>query len=543
MTGRDASRREQAQAVFFSVVMVLSVVAIGAAGFAGSAAAQMADTAGQPDDLDVGQPSVTQDIVGAADSNFTSTSDNVTVVYDITELNNSEGANLSAALIDAGDVSVSSGSVVSAEFIVDPDSSNYGDYGSDDNIVALEINNTNSQFNITSAEVTGINTSGVSTNNGITYDYRLYNDQDPSDSGSENDGALSHFDLTAPDSITVTENNGNSIDYATDNVAEDGTVSVESGTYNESVSISTSNVTLEGPNAGVPGDEHTHNEAVVSADSGDGDTIDVVADDVTIDGLTIDTSRYGVFFADQSDSDGVTIQNNQIKGPGTGEFGYGVNTDGIASEETTAEIRDNHVSNFRIGIYVGGSSPESASAIIDGNVIEENERGVEFARGQEHQITANEIRDNDRGVVASDTIENLSEIEISQNNFGDHDGVAVDNNVSAKLEATNNWWGATNGPSGDFNGNGSAVTGSVSVDPATVSLDDGSVNLTQDFVGVVKDSQNVTLNDTSDATFSFDSESVPGELDGTLVLGINGTDYVFENVLDDGAINTSASGA
>ena len=132
----------------------------------------------------------------------------------------------------------------------------------------------------------------------------------------------------------------------------------------------------------------------------------------------------------------------------------------------------------------------------------------------------------------------------------------------ATVNANYSWWGATNGPGGDFNGNGSSVTytsaSDISINPATVKKDDGNVSLEQDFLGVVKDSQNVTLNgSSSDATYSFATNeeeitvaphTVPGannsaEVDGTLVLGLNGTDYVFKDALNEGEVNTSVSGA
>jgi len=566
MTERDVSRREQAQAVFFSVVMVLSVVAIGAAGFAGSAAAS-ADTIDSDEvtDIDAGQSSVDHTI----DFNVTlsaGNSDNISI--DLTELNNSADIN-SGPTVNSANSNVTvetvefngAGNSVTDELLVNLSNQNSG--GSEEAPITVTID-VNSEGSSGSFSYSGTGSLGYDTGNWIS-----------AESGSGSLSSSGTVNFNSPDSITVTEDNGNSIQYAVNNVAEDGTVSVEPGTYNESVDIA-QNVTLESTD----GAEETIINGTVRVDA-DGITFDgfhvnpdrkiIEADEqairvsnnntviesniVSVDGEVRpdeqpsgDNSIHGIYvFEGVSEIENVTVRNNQIENIyyGAGESGgfgtgygniYGIHVQGNVDEAT---VENNTLRNLSSEGYL------NAIAVNPSESTEETPTNVEVKYNNLNNITTGGAGDETippKSFIIEDIGDpdvDASQVTINYNNFPQ----PVENSGSNTLDATNNWWGATNGPSGEFIGNGSAVTGSVSVDPATVSQDGGSVNLTQDFVGVVKDSQNVTLNDTSDATFSFDSESVPGELDGTLVLGINGTDYVFENVLDDGAINTSASGA
>ena len=371
------------------------------------------------------------------------------------------------------------------------------------------------------------------------------------------------------------------IQAAVDDAAEDATVEVGPGTYNESVTIDTKNVTLTstaGPEQTKITDPDNHKE-----------TVEVTASNVTVDGFTVTSGEtvdsnygsYGIRVIPRSgDINGVTVKNNILKNISDVYRATGVSVSaGVTGNqlqditvenntvydiETTVTTRPKAGNSIAKGITLNGDV--KSSEVINNNITD---IGGEESAGA-HGITL------DGGGPTNFTVANnrINSLEINQSvseedpyfddksaiivggfaDLGDNHSVYSNNLLDGQvyrydageatdtLDATSNWWGATNGPSGDFDGNGSAVTGPVSIDPATVSLDDGSVNLTQDFLGVVKDSQNVTLSDTSDATFSFDSESVPGDVDGTLVIGINGTDYVFEDALNEGEVDTAVGG-
>jgi len=614
--GRDVSRREQAQAVFFSVVMVLSVVAIGAAGFAGSAAANTNGlTSADAENITAGQESTTQQVT----FDLSLDDGEVDRIYlDVSSYDSSASeANVTGATVTGTDnVRISSVEVRDATSD-DASNASEGSINEDDRVAVFNVsadtgNNANSETITVDLDV---KSSGVTATN--TLDYTIES-QDGGNSVSLSSNS-NEFDVVTAGSITVTEDNDNSISYAVSNVESGGTVAVDPGTYSEGEFDITQSVEIEATGS--------TDDTVVNVDTYG---IGIVADDIVIDGLTISTDATDAFNlvrigqdsgSNKLAADNVTIKNSEFKnfttdstdeshsaiaiGPGTAGsevtnvsvvgnefynltttasngpenagatmgavvlygggphsvtvsdnqihdvtanyFAHGISVDaGSSNTDETISLDNNTIYNVTSNDFVGdGVALQGAAENVDltnSTIYNTSTFGVLLDDVVDINATQNRITENPTGVnVLSSGAE---EVRLQNNNLADNSNYAVNNGDSDDtLDATSNWWGATNGPSGDFNGNGSAVTGSVSVDPATVSLDDGSVNLSQDFVGVVKDSQNVTLSDTSDATFSFDNESVPGEVDGTLVLGINGTDYVFKDALNEGEINTSVEGA
>ena len=76
-------------------------------------------------------------------------------------------------------------------------------------------------------------------------------------------------------------------------VAEGGTVNVAAGTYNEAVTVNES-LTIRGPNAGInPNTGSRGDEAILNSTSTSDTMIRVLANDVTIDGLTFDGTAVG----------------------------------------------------------------------------------------------------------------------------------------------------------------------------------------------------------------------------------------------------------
>ena len=104
--------------------------------------------------------------------------------------------------------------------------------------------------------------------------------------------------------ITVSDDSAKAIQYAINNAsAENDTVRVGPGTYNGSLSVDANGLTLEAADDASP---------VVTQDSGT--VVDVNADDVTVDGLTVEAGD-GTFAVDLdgvSDGAAVTLTNNTI---------------------------------------------------------------------------------------------------------------------------------------------------------------------------------------------------------------------------------------
>lgn len=119
-------------------------------------------------------------------------------------------------------------------------------------------------------------------------------------------------------------------------------------------------------------------------------------------------------------------------------------------------------------------------------------------------------------------------------------GVGNFGGSSDTLQASSNWWGATNGPSGSFGGDGVGAggNGDITVDPVSVS--GGSADLATPFVGTISDPAS-ELRTVADSDAGFTIEKIGAPADGTLVLEIAGTEYVFEDALDRGNLTSTTS--
>lgn len=129
-------------------------------------------------------------------------------------------------------------------------------------------------------------------------------------------------------------------------------------------------------------------------------------------------------------------------------------------------------------------------------------------------------------------------------------GVTNFGGSSDTLQATNNWWGATNGPGNNFEGMdrevssftgdgvGAGGNGDITVDPVSVS--GGSADLATPFVGSISDPA-PKLRTVADPDAGFTIEKIGAPADGTLVLEIAGTEYVFEDALDRGELTNTTS--
>ena len=163
----------------------------------------------------------------------------------------------------------------------------------------------------------------------------------------------------------------------------DDTIAVESGTYNESVSIDMENVTLEGPNAGVAGDDDARgSEAIITGGSTDTPGVRVIADEVTVDGLQIENpGQDGVRFGSDTVPSNVTIQNNVITNIAGSEFAEtqsaanGIQfqfASGNPNGQTASNIRilDNEISNVSAPSNSGELTATGVNVLPRGNDID-----------------------------------------------------------------------------------------------------------------------------------------------------------------------------
>jgi len=243
-----------------------------------------------------------------------------------------------------------------------------------------------------------------------------------------------HEDNTFTDGSLYTVNDSNepgssvygSIQTAIDDgsgdsgVSSGDTVHVYKGSYNESVTISTQNLTLEGPNAGLHGNSTDRSsEAVIN------DRVSIQADNVTIDGFEIrntgsqgnaDPSDYAGAVAVQvaSGNNNVSVLNNSITDIGTND--NDANAIGVLANDGTSGITvdNNRISNLNgtdedkgavqaILIDEAGTPIESASVTnnVITNILDTRSTvAIRFNGDVSGAISGNEISDmNTEGTI------------------------------------------------------------------------------------------------------------------------------------------------
>ncbi len=206
------------------------------------------------------------------------------------------------------------------------------------------------------------------------------------------EGDTVDVDLTDRATVVVDDLNGNrqriftlAIQDAVD-AADDGngdTVEVGSGKFDESVTIDVEDLTLEGPNAGTPGDHSGRStEATLHG------TVNIVGvSDVTIDGFEIaETSGSKLVSGisiEPSDDDDITVKNNIISGiskaggGGSGDFSFGILSFG--GSVSGVDIKANKISNVGrqgtsqgLAVSLEQLDPGNDPSAGDGAVIEDN---------------------------------------------------------------------------------------------------------------------------------------------------------------------------
>ncbi len=220
-------------------------------------------------------------------------------------------------------------------------------------------------------------------------------------------------------------------------------------------------------------------------------------DPLTVRGLRIDRATStatitGIFLDNETDGP-FTIEQNVI--PSVGGAGIGIAVDGDTATAITASVKGNTVgsagSPTGSGIQVtdvppgsnvtvernrvdGGNNTNSTVGIVvatsDGVIVRrntvrnfvgtaapQNAFGIDIVESPNTQVLRNVIANNDTGVRVDDSTgtETANTVVINDNNITSTVTGATgllfipDTAATAPLDATNNWWGAANGPRDD----------------------------------------------------------------------------------------------
>ncbi|PJF40167.1 MAG: hypothetical protein CUN54_06315 [Phototrophicales bacterium] len=164
--------------------------------------------------------------------------------------------------------------------------------------------------------------------------------------------------------------------------------------------------------------------------------------------LNNNTSGVAIGF-DMSDTSTVNINNNTI----TNNTANGIG----ASSAGTVTIASNTITSNGDGIDLANV----ANATIQRNLIDQNGSGVELANTNATINNNNIFDSNTIGVDVSDATS--SGTVINNNQFCNNTQFGVQNQAATIVDATNNWWGAVDGPAPV--GSGDAISAGVTFNP------------------------------------------------------------------------------
>ncbi len=235
------------------------------------------------------------------------------------------------------------------------------------------------------------------------------------------------------------------------------TINVAAGTYAEQIAVD-KKLTINGSNSGISAGAaacHRGSESIVDG----GFYIHPGADGTVVDGFTVENgstsgSHNNAFTV--GDANGavlnVTIQNNIIKDVTTPAQSGGIEAVAGANNLT---IKDNNINNNWRGIYLNPSD----GVTITGNIIDSNNgSGVGIgSSGQSNLTISGNIISNNS--VEGWGIDTVGVNVVAHNNSFTGNGAGVDwyGGTTNTIDATNNWWGAADGPGDVGPGSGDSV--------------------------------------------------------------------------------------
>jgi hypothetical protein len=205
------------------------------------------------------------------------------------------------------------------------------------------------------------------------------------------------------------------------------------------------------------------------------------------DSMFMEIGRVGVlYFALGGTS---SFSGNSYVGKGTGDFldymldisaGANVSVDGntVSGNRGVASSDGSTSAGILVTTYFGAGT----TASITGNVIEDNTSGI--ARGYDSADTStidascNRIAGNDTGLQIVGT--SGGSVMANTNSIsGNTAGIDASTLVAGTVDAEDNWWGASDGPSGAGPGSGDTISANVDAIPFATSVP-GCVNCSTD---------------------------------------------------------------
>jgi len=319
--------------------------------------------------------------------------------------------------------------------------------------------------------------------------------------------------IVAGDPIIRVPDDYLTIQQAIDAASDGDTIIVAAGLYKENVVIDKS-LTLNGTQAGVDARTRTGAETIIEPAEEIGISVLTAAGRVVvIDGLTvqnavhaISTPEFGLMAAD------ITVRNVRVLN--CSEFGISLTFTARATVEycyvenakiainagavepappTVATFRNNEVVNSEFGItgYLGdsliegnlirdfsnegvGISGQCLSTEIKNNTVTGYVDGAAMTFEKSHHdrplsenvtVKGNTFTGNLHGIYVFPDQTELKGITVNFNNIADNSWRGVRNDGGQTLDATRNWWGASDGPRLAGPGSGDAVSVNVDFEP------------------------------------------------------------------------------